>query len=264
MRITVQDVMDALTLPGGNPAGSVDKLLSGDCRQEVAGIVTCFMPTLYVIDKAAELGANLIVAHEGLFYSHHKRDELYEYSAVLQEKKRRIDAAGVAVYRCHDYSHRCVPDGITEGLVQTLGWAPYIRERHPAATIVEIPPASVTEIAAQVKECLGVSFLRIMGDLKTECRRIGVFAGYRGGGQTVIPLIENERLDLVLYGEGPEWETPEYVRDSLHMGTSKALIVLGHGESEEPGMSALADRLRGIFSKIPVHYVKEEPLFRIF
>ncbi|WP_199619531.1 Nif3-like dinuclear metal center hexameric protein [Paenibacillus alkalitolerans] len=262
MSITVQDVIDALTLPGGNPEGSVDELLSGDCRSEVTGIVACFMPTLSVLDKAAELGANLIVAHEGLFFSHHKAN-VFEDSEVFQEKKRRIDASGVAIYRCHDYWHRCIPDGITEGLVQTLGWGSYIRERHPSATIVEIPPAAVREIASNVKECLGVSFLRAMGDPEMVCRRIGVFAGYRGGGQTVIPLFEKEGLDLVLYGEGPEWETPEYIRDSLYMGRPRALIVLGHGESEEPGMSALADRLRGIFPSVPVRYLKEDSLFRI-
>ncbi|QYR23936.1 Nif3-like dinuclear metal center hexameric protein [Paenibacillus sp. sptzw28] len=260
---TIQDVIKVLQLPSGNKEGSVDGLLTGDTGSGVTGIVTAFMPTAGVIDQAARLGANLVIAHEDPFYSHRGGIEIYRGSLVGQEKKRRIDASGIAVYRCHDYPHLCEPDGITEGLINALGWGQHVKVRLPDATIVEIPAATVRETALRVKEALGIPFLRTIGNPDMQCARIGVLAGYRGGGQTVIPLLENERLDLVIYGEGPEWESPEYIRDASYCGIEKALIVLGHAESEDPGMSFLAERLRHEFPMIPVHYVKDKPLFNI-
>lgn len=260
--MNVQDVVDALTLPGSDPDRTVDGLLTGDAGNEVTGIVVCYMPTLSVIDRAADLGANLIVAHEGLFYAHRTEDEAVETDGPVRlEKKRRIEARGMAIFRCHDYWHRVEPDGVTEGLVQALGWGPYVSKRLPEATIVRLPPTTLAEIAGTAKRLLGLASIRAMGDPSTACAKVGVLAGYRGGGRTAIPLFERESLDLVLYGEGPEWETPEYVRDVLHAGGRKALLVLGHGESEEPGMAALARRLTDLFSGTPIYYVKEKPLF---
>ncbi len=263
MKVKILDVMQALTLPGGNPEGTVDELLAGDTRSEVTGIVTAFMPTLSIIEQAAKLGANLVVAHEMLYYAHRGGERIHAGSAVCQEKQQRVDATGVAVYRCHDFWHLVEPDGITEGLIHALGWESHVAERRPEATIVEIPPLPLKEVADQVRARLGIPFLRAMGDPAAVCKRIGVLAGFRGGGQAVIPLIEQANLDLVLYGEGFEWETPEYVRDARFLGDRRALLVLGHAESEEPGMAALAERLRRQFTGIPVHYLKEKPLFTI-
>jgi putative NIF3 family GTP cyclohydrolase 1 type 2 len=112
-----------------------------------------------------------------------------------------------------------------------------------------------------VKRRLGLSVVRVSGDLDAPCRRIGLLVGYRGGGANAIPLFEQERLDLVICGEGPEWETPEYVRDAARQGRARALIVLGHAESEAAGMRLLARRLAAAFPHIPVRCADEEPVF---
>ncbi|MNI82276.1 hypothetical protein D3C73_1389700 [compost metagenome] len=88
-------------------------------------------------------------------------------------------------------------------------------------------------------------------------------AGYRGGGSLTIPLFQAERLDVILYGEGPEWETPEYIRDALYQGRQKGLLVLGHAESEAPGMKALARSIGRQFPQVPVHFLKDGPVFTI-
>jgi putative NIF3 family GTP cyclohydrolase 1 type 2 len=62
-------------------------------------------------------------------------------------------------------------------------------------------------------------------------------------------------IDVVVCGETPEWETCEYVRDSAAAGRKKALIVLGHCDSEEAGMEYLAEWLRPLFPGVPVHFV---------
>jgi putative NIF3 family GTP cyclohydrolase 1 type 2 len=261
MAITVQTVMERLTACVETRSPTVDTLKYGDSSMEVKGIAVSFMPTYRVIEQAVQAGANLLISHEGLFYSHAGDAETMKNDPVYQEKVRLICESGIAIYRFHDQWHRYQPDGIMVGLVRALGWESYVSEYQSAATIVTIPRILARDMVKYVKERLGISFIRVAGDLSTICTRIGLLAGYRGHGSLTIPLFEKEKLDAIIYGEGPEWETPEYVRDAVHQGKRKVLVVLGHAESEEPGMRYLAQKLREMFPTIPVHFISEKPLF---
>jgi putative NIF3 family GTP cyclohydrolase 1 type 2 len=263
MTVTVQNVIDLLMEPVERLQNTVDTLKWGNPDMEVKGIVTAFMPTYRVIQQAIAMGANLLITHEGLFYSHHDNTDAIENDVVYQEKRRLIEESGIAIFRLHDYIHRYRPDGITAGLIQALEWQSYVEEHQTAASVLSLPSMSVREIAEYVKSKLDISFVRVVGNVSLPCTRIGLLAGYRGGGTLSIPLFEKEKLDLIIYGEGPEWETPEYVRDAIHQGKQKALIVLGHSESEESGMKNLADWLKSTLPYLPVFYIPEKPLFQV-
>jgi putative NIF3 family GTP cyclohydrolase 1 type 2 len=263
MSIVIQDVIQALIKPVGHIEQSVDTLLYGDPQAQVTGIVTTFMPSQLVLEEAVALGANLIIAHEGPFYSHHNTmEKMIEDDPVYLKKKTFILNSGLAIFRLHDYVHRYQPDGIIEGLIHALAWESYVTEHRPVASLIEVPPMTVKEIAEYVKGKLGLSYVRVVGDMGAPCRRVGVLVGYRGGGQLAIPLFVEEKLDLIIYGEGPEWETPEYVRDATMQGSSKGLIVIGHAESEQSGMKLLAERVQQQFPDIPVRFVANEAVFR--
>ena len=261
--IVIRDVLERLTADVGPIDPTVDKLDPGDPDAAVKGIVTAFAATWHVVERAIALGANLIVSHEGIFFSHRGKEEWLKHDPVYREKAKLLQDAGIAVFRYHDYAHRRQPDGITEGLIEALGWQAYVEKQLPAAAILEIPPMHAQEAAEYAKTRLGIPYVRVAGDLAALCKRVGVLVGYRGGGATAIPLFENERLDLIVAGEGPEWETPEYVRDAARQGRGKALVMLGHAESEAPGMKALAGRLAAAFPELPVHFVEDLPVFRI-
>lgn len=263
MRIIIQTVIEALISPVGKLANTVDTLKFGHPDTEVTGIVVAFMPTQFVIEQAIRRGANLIIAHEGPFFSHHDDSAILKDDPVYEEKRRLLETSGIALFRFHDYLHRYTPDGVMEGLIQKLDWMPYVQEHHAAYSILQIPTETVFSIAEHVKKRLGITFVRAHGNRELACSKIGVLAGYRGGGQNALPLFEKEQLDLIIYGEGPEWETPEYVRDAVYQERHKALIVLGHAESEEPGMEFLANKLTSMYPEIPVHYVKERPIFQV-
>ncbi|WP_160724434.1 Nif3-like dinuclear metal center hexameric protein [Bacillus sp. USDA818B3_A] len=263
MTITVQNILDKLMEPVKEIPNTVDTLKTGNPNMEVKGIAITFMATHEVIQQAISLGANLLITHEGLFYSHNDHLEILKNNQVYIEKRQLIEESGIAIYRFHDYFHRYHPDGIMVGLLEALGWDSFVEENQPAATIVKIPAMSVKEIAEYVKGKLGIGFVRTVGDISGICTRIGLLAGYRGGGTLSIPLYEKENLDLIITGEGPEWETPEYVRDAISQGRQKALMVLGHAESEVPGMKYLAGRLQAIYPSIPVHFIPEKALFQV-
>ena len=264
MRTTIRDVIAALTGPARPIEHTVDGLLFGDPDDEVKGIVTAFMASQRVLEEARAAGANLVITHEGPFFSHHPSfAETIADDPVFQAKRNFILEAGLAVYRLHDHIHRYRPDGIEEGLIGELDWKRF-RVRHlpeKFAAVIEREETTVREVAEELKLGLGLPFVRVAGDPDARCRRIGLLVGYRGGGANAIPLFGREGVDLVICGEGPEWETPEYARDAVRQGRTKAFIAIGHAESERPGMRLLARRLASAFPHIPVRSADEEPVF---
>lgn len=263
MAVRIQEVLDALTAPADPVVPTVDRLEPGNPDAIVKGIAVTFLATQEIIEKAKDLGVNLVISHEGIFYSHHDRRETLKGDPVYKEKSRMLDESGMAVYRFHDNIHHYHPDAVTQGLLQSLGWMRYEVENLSVASILEIPETILEDIVSTIKNRLFVPYVRFVGNPAAPCRRVGVFVGFRGSGDTVIPFFNEKNLDLAIYGEGPEWETPEYVRDALYQGKNKALIVLGHAESEAPGMERFADSLLEKFPGLPVHYIPYKPIFQI-
>mgnify|MGYP001954943002 CR=1 FL=1 len=260
MEVSIQEVIAFLTGPVGCVEDTVDTLKFGTADSLVTGIAVSFMPTYTVIKQALDKGANLLITHEGTFFSHWDKNELGE-NHIIKEKERLIEESGIAIFRLHDYIHKYEPDGITKGLIQSLEWEEFVEENLPVATILNIPAKTVQEVADYVKNKLQIEFVRSVGNKEMIVNRVGVLAGYRGGGATAIPIMEEYQLDLVIYGEGPEWETPEYVRDAIAQGRNKSILVLGHAESEEPGMKYLAQYIQKNFSSVPIHFIPTAPLF---
>ncbi|MDI4647809.1 Nif3-like dinuclear metal center hexameric protein [Cohnella hashimotonis] len=263
MPLAIRDMIAWLRGDVPPVADTVDVLLGPhDPDAPVSGAAVAFMPSIEAVERAAALGANLLIAHEGLYYSHRTPDRLPEGDPVYAFKQDLLRRSGVAVYRHHDYCHRAAPDPITLGMVRALGWKAELQRMLPAAAVLAVPAMRADEAAAHVKARLGLSGVRFAGDAAALCRRVGVLAGYRGGGGLAIPLLREERLDLIVAGEGPEWETPEYVRDAVHLGAAKAMLFIGHAESEAPGMRLVAERLRMAFPGLPVHWLDGDPALR--
>jgi len=261
MTITIQDVMDKLT-EHASVDHSVDKLLCGDASNSIKGIAVAFMASQHAVESAIALGANLLIAHESPYYSHAAPTAVLEGDAVYGAKLHIIEENGLAIFRYHDYWHRYSSDGIMMGLLEALDWQSHVIEYRPAAAIVELPAMTAGDVALYLKNKLGISYIRLAGDEAAVCRRAGVLVGYRGGGASAIPLLQE--ADIVIAGEGPEWEAPEYARDAALQGRGKALIMLGHAESEEPGMKFLAKRLAEQFPAVPIHFMAGKPVFRIY
>ncbi|WP_440119207.1 Nif3-like dinuclear metal center hexameric protein [Paenibacillus sp. QZ-Y1] len=264
MNITTQDIIQYLTANVELPENTVDRLITGSPDQTLTGVFVTFMPTQHVIEHAIQRGANLIIAHEPPFYNHHSHTDWLANDPVYETKRSLINTAGISIYRCHDVIHRFHPDGITEGLIQALGWSTYVEERRPEADILSFPEGmTVQQIGEHLKRTIGIDYVRIAGDPGMLCRRAAVLVGFRGNGNLTIPLLQSEQLDLIIAGEGFEWETPEYIRDAVQQGKQKALIMMGHAESEASGMKLLSQRLAKNFPELPIHFVGEQPVYKV-
>ncbi len=260
----IRDIIAHLTTPQLDLPDTVDGLLYGSPDTPLTGIGTTHVATQETVERAAARGINLLITHEGIFFMHRGSHPGIEADPVWQDKDRAIRDSGVAIYRDHDHIHRYQPDLVTIGLLERLDWAAYETAQHPALSIVELPAAiTVHALATHIKARLGLCALRYIGEDAQTVRRIAVFVGYRGNGAIPLLLRDPEPVDAVLYGEGFEWEAPEYFRDAVWQGKRKALFVLGHAESEMPGMQALAVRLQARFPAIPVHFLPQDCTFRV-
>lgn len=269
--VTVQDVIHRLAKSFAaregltQPDQTVDGLLTGTSDTVVRGIAVTFCASYGVVQRALELDANLLITHEGIYYSHQTQASTeLTGDPVYEAKQNLIHSSKLAIYRFHDAPHRYSPDIITHSLVAALGWEAHVITASATSTIVLLPEAvPAVEIAVLIKEKLHLPYFRYVGDHEFLCRRIGITVGYRGSGAHAIPLFREEGVELLIIGEGPEWETPEYVGDSIAQGIGKVLFLLGHAASEEPGMAAIAAGLQAGFPDVPVHYISSRYSIRV-
>ena len=205
MVITIQTVIDQLeeSVPKTEP--TVDGLLFGETDAPVQGIVTTFWPPIAFSGRPSRSRANLVISHEGIFYSHRPSD-MPEPDSVFREKRRWIEASGLAVYRCHDALHRRRPDLIARGLIRSLGWEAYVEKELPAATILAVPRRPLqTAPSIPEEQAATALFARDGGSFRVlhPHRDFGRVSGRR---PKCNPLFEGEGVDVAITGEGPEWE----------------------------------------------------------
>ena len=250
---TVQDVMDIILkeIPGAPFKQTVDTLKSGNAGQKVTGIVTTMFATVDIIEQAAKLNANFIIAHEPTFYNHTDDVNWVLNSSIVKKKQALLQQYGIAVWRFHDQWHSHKPDGILYGVLKKAGWEKYYTMGSP---VLEIPPASLKNVAEHIKSSLGIEHIRVIGDLAQSCKHIALMPG-AAGGQMQMGVAEKQQPDVLIVGEVHEWETAEYFRDSNRLGKKTGLIVLGHSVSEEPGMEWLVEWLKPKVPELAVMHI---------
>ncbi len=244
---TVGQIVDLFMneVPGGPIKETVDNLKAGNRDIKVTGIVTTMFATLEVIKKAIDLNANFIIAHEPTYYSHQDKTDWLENNVVYRYKADLLLKYNMAIWRNHDHIHRHLPDGVKMGVITQLGWEKYFDPK--ADDVVEIPSITLRELIGHIKQKLGISTVRYIGDLSQLCKKIFLSPGF-GSGSNIISTTAKEKPDVVLCGEIHEWEVAEYVRDARNIGQKVSLIIMGHADSEEPGSEYMA---KWLTEKVP-------------
>lgn len=242
-QLTIQQVIDRIIaeIPMDASNGTVDTVKAGNPQQPVKGIVTTMFATIDVIQKAAAIGCNFIIAHEPTFYNHQDDTTWLKDHEVFRFKMELLSKHAIVVWRFHDYLHAHKPDGIQRGVLEKMGWQEYQASSNPR--VVNLPGSTLGEILLLVKNRLDIPTVRFIGDRKQMCKKVAVLPG-AWGGRNQINVLNNDRPDLLIVGELQEWETSEYIRDARASGENTALIVLGHSVSEEPGMEWLVSWLQ--------------------
>jgi len=261
--ITASEVIERIKKQVGLEwrADTVDTFKGGDPNTKVTGIATTMMATMDVLQRAAAKCDNLVITHEPTFYDHLDTSNQLpqgESDAVLAEKRRFIEEHHLVVWRFHDYWHMRQPDGILLGVVKQLGWEKYQDATNPH--LFTIPETTVGKLSEQLQTKLGIHVMRVAADRDMKVKRIALSPGAAGFHREVGAL-EMPDVELLITGESREWETVEYVADAIAQGRHKALIMLSHVPSEQPGMDECAKWLKTFVTEVPVEFVPTKDPF---
>jgi putative NIF3 family GTP cyclohydrolase 1 type 2 len=119
---------------------------------------------------------------------------------------------------------------------------------------------TLKKIIDHLKSSLGITYVKVIGELEQVCERIAILPG-AAGGQKQMSVVEKEKPDVLIVGEVHEWETAEYIRDARALGAKTSLIILGHSVSEEPGMQWLVEWLQPKITGINIKHIASEDPF---
>lgn len=220
-----------------------DGLKWGNPDAEVRAVATTWMATVDVIERAAELGCNVIVTHEPTFHWDDVRSDKAEYEIAAERntpvaaKQELLDKHSMAVIRIHDLWDGFPEHGITDSLARSLNWRKRITDR-TQVPVFEVRPVPLGEVARYVKVRLRLRAVRVVGDMSADVSKIALAVGAFGG----LPVVQQAMelgAECLVGGECSEWQVVRFCEDN-----SFGLLLLGHAESEEPGMAAMADFLR--------------------
>ena len=242
-----------------------DTVKCGDTQTECKGIVVTVCATVDVLKKARELGANLIISHESIFFGDEFTPEDFEWSEVYKEKKTLVDESGIVVWRDHDHMHgtgkpwapfRARPDYIFYGIMKELGWDEYVRcEETLKPTFYEIPETTAGELAQRLLRAFGLTGMRTVGDMNAKIRKVYI-AEHVLGRDMEEKFRLAEEADAIIPLEINDWTVSAFVRDAAQLGHGKVIFEMGHFNVEELGMKYMLEWLpEAVGTDIPIHFV---------
>ena len=234
------------------PPNTVDTVKAGDPSTPVTGIAVTFLDTMDVLREAARRGVNFVITHEPTFYNHLDDTAFFADDPVYREKLAFIQQHHMVVFRLHDQIHSVSPDPISMALVESLGWQTFTEKGNPSR--VTIPKTTLANLSVELAKKLDARTVRVIGDPNLFITHAAILPGASGLQKQVLAL-RSDDVEVLLVGESAEWEAVEYVRDASAQGRHKAMIVLGHEVSEEPGMKKCAEDLRALFPNLQVVHI---------
>lgn len=265
--LTARQVIERIKDHVGVPwrSDTVDTFKAGDPETRVTGIAVTTMATYDVLVRSVAAHKNLIITHEPIFYSHLDETKSLENQRdpVWADKERFIKEHQLVVWRFHDHWHLRHPDGIMTGVVRALEWEQFQQSQKsqgPDQGIFILPEMTVAGLSEQMKKRLGTNIVRVVGDPQMKVTRVGLMPGAAGPDEHR-GMLQRDDVEVLAIGEVPEWETIEYVYDAAAEGKRKALILLGHIPSEQPGMEYCAEWLTTFVREVPVEFISTRQLF---
>ena len=253
--LTARDVVERIKQSIGVPwtEPTVDTFKDGDPATPVTGIAVTMMATFDVLQRAAARGANLVITHEPTFYDH--LDDIgvleNEHDSLTATKRAFIRDHHMVIVRMHDHWHRRHPEPMSTNLARVLGWERY---RAGSEFLYRLPETTLADLAATIRRRLPAPTLRVVGDPTLRITKIGVTPG-AAGFDMQRRAFRSDSVEVLVIGEGREWEIVEYAADAVTAGQKKALIILGHIPSEQDGMQEFATWLGTVVKDVSITFV---------
>lgn len=251
-----------------------DKVLYGSIDKECTGIVTTCFASVEVIKKAHELGYNLIIPHEALFWNHGDHTDwlMEKQNKVFLRKKELLDEYGITVWRDHDYIHSGIPDGnggwfdgIFKGFLNAIDMEKYyVKEIGATVQYNKLPVRmivpegiKVKDLAQKIIKGANLNGIRLIGDPELTVHSIGIPMHCLGRDEETITAIDSKGIECLITMELIDYTTNIYMRDGIQLGDTKAILAVGHFNVEEPGMQYMINWLpKALAEDIPMTYIQ--------
>ena len=241
---------------------TVDTFKVDDPAVEVEAVAVTWIVGNEEVRQARDLGCNLIVCHEPVFYLHRTDDEASRRTfARVDQKRQAIEEAGITIFRCHDVWDRMPAIGIPYAWAAFLG----LRDR-PAAMddlalqhVYPMEPVSFRAFAERVSQAvagLGEEAAQVVGDPARTVSRVGIGTGCASRPMAYVDL--GADVGVVCDDGTSYWGHIQWARD-----VGFPVVRVNHGTSEEPGMVTLAAYLREQFPAVPVHHIRQGCRYRL-
>lgn len=268
--MTIQSIIDGILAyhPDIGDRRTCDVVIGGDPSAECTGVLVSIAPTVDIIRKAIEIGANFIFVHEPTFYSGYDDEcEWLEGNDVYEEKKALLTDNGIVVYRDHDHIHAHRPDGIFHYLMKQLGWLEYVVPGAGHAPKIRLPGTTLGKLVLHVKEAMGLETIRYIGDPDAKVSTVG-FCGHLLPNESTnwsnnAQVAASWEYDVIIPGETVDWTLPLYIRDAAMLGKAKGMIIPGHFVQEEAGMRWAVAWLQPIVGdELPMTFVSAKDMYQ--
>ena len=222
-----------------------------DPNAPVRGVLIALDPTEDTVERAIEMGCNVLITHHPLLFHGIKA---VDGSDTASRKVIRLIASGVAAMSFHTRLD-AMEGGVNDTLAALLGLSdctPFGEADNPAnapiGRVGNLPEAmSIEAFADLVKPALNAPAVQY-ADSGRPVRRVAVLGG---AGEDDIAAAIAAGADTYVTGEARH----HHLCDAPHMGIN--LVIAGHHHTEFPVCARLADMVRALCPDTPVQIMDD-------
>jgi len=243
-------------LQAGNPDWDVNKILIG---------LDVSIPLMMAAKKT---NSDLVLTHHPLLITPEKSFDFQKMPGSAIQIAAQQNISIVSVHTNLDKANNGLNDYFASKIgIQSI--APFLPETTSNPDIDSLSglgrlgrldkPLSVQDLAIQIKHCLGLSYLRVTGDMNLQVSKIAICTG--SGGSLINEFIQSQ-AQVYITGDVKYHEARQAEE------ASKVLIDVGHFGSEHIAIELLSNRLNLAFKKAGLNieiskFLKEKDPFTI-
>lgn len=229
-----------------------DVMLLGSPEDEVTRVGVCWVATNRVIDQAIEKNIEFLISHEYPFY-HASTSPKRLALLSANQKRERLEAHGIALYRCHDAWDMMPLAGVADVWASRLGF-PFTRNTSSYIQHAEIPEMTVRQLAGHVASALkpdGENGVYIFGNPEKRVSQLGMGTG---AATDIFKMLEEGPCDVCIVADDG---ISNYYHAQYAIDNDLPLIVVNHSCCEIAGIRSMAEYLDIRLPDLHVFYLEE-------
>ncbi|WP_292485199.1 Nif3-like dinuclear metal center hexameric protein [Methanohalobium sp.] len=210
---------------------------------DIDKIAVALDPTEYVLKRAADIGADLLITHHTLIF-----EPVTKIAKPLSDKLKIALDNEISLYSMHT-NYDKVPGGVNDILADRLGLTNI--EELEIGRIGNISPCSIDTFAGHVSKCLDTN-VQYVGENKT-VEKVMVFGGSG---------FKSQYLDIAHENGVDAFVSSELKHDVIRNRGGISLVDATHYATENPAMEKLCERLEEML-KLDVEFIDHNPFISV-